>query len=138
MRSAEDHPVTIVRSAADLVLLRRTIAADLMRASSTCLGLIKVCARLVRDQVQTDVDASFIHSLDFGDIATMSQELVDAFQPAGMAGDGVKRASVVLHEWSESSSWTANPGVAKQVQEAEAAYASGQSVPLSRPSTTDS
>lgn len=131
LRSAVEHPVTIVRADGDLVLMQRAIAADLVRAASAWPETIRTMVGLIFRIAGRSEDANWVLTLQATELHTLGQELVGALQDRKLWAESLSEALAVLHEWRESVRWTHDPAAMAEVCEAEAAYARGEGVALS-------
>lgn len=132
LRSAGEHPVTIVRAEGDLVLMQRAIAADLVRAASAWPETIRTMAGLIFRVAGRSEDADWVLALEATDLQALGQEIVGALQGRKPWAETLSEAVAVLHEWRESVRWTHDPAAMAEVCEAEAAYSRGEAVAMTR------
>ena len=130
LRLAADRPVTIARTDGDLVIMKRTLAADLVRAGATLADVVAELARLVAAASRQPVDPRFAARLELGGTILLAGELVEALGSAPTFASGLNGLATVLHEWSETMSWADDDDAMSKVIAAEHAAEQQEPIPI--------
>ena len=121
LRYALDRPVTITRADGDLVLMRRSLAASLTRATSAWPDVVSALVRVVAVASGESVDATLVARLELDDLTALGTELADAVLNRQKTEDALQEASAILYEWAATMSWTMDPEAKRKVDAAERA-----------------
>ncbi len=131
---ASQHPVTITRSGASLVLMLRSEAARLVQAASVSRLALRVLAYVLEPDVAVR-DGSWMESMSPEDWQAMGQDLERALElPQGEKAEAELRA--VLHEWRESMAVLSDPEMMRGIAQARrvAADSTRPKIPAVKPS----
>jgi hypothetical protein len=126
LRSALDRPITITRADGDLVLMRRTLAAELVRAASAWPRVVTALARLVATLSDEPLNPRLVDGLDVADLTTLGLELAHALEHGRNNEEGMSEASAVLYEWEETLKWLEDPVAKSKIASAEHAVRKGR------------
>ena len=119
LRYAGERQVTITRADGDLVLMRRSLAANLVRTASAWPDILLALVGLIVNLTHEKIDWSIMSRLESDDLTTLGFELAAALRNAGGTEEALKEASTVLYEWVESMTLTQDPDIKKKLESAE-------------------